>query len=107
MWHVSISGPGIQDGPAYREAHLILDGVGNETEWWMVNRRSQFGVVVAHLRLGVTAEEYAKMPKLCALADAGNAGTAGKRGLRFRRTHLSARATASAASHPEPGTDSA
>lgn len=85
VWHTSLSRVGtIIDIDAYRYAHGTLTGVGGNTEWWLVNRRSETGLVVAHLRIGVTVEEHATMPNACALADAGNAGTMRRRGTGYR-----------------------
>ena len=81
VWHASLSrlGPSTPGG-AYRHAHRLLAGVGGDTEWWLYNRRSETGLIVAHLRIAVTVEEFATMPNPCTLADAGNAGTQRRRG---------------------------
>lgn len=87
VWHTSLSTRTgtIVDIDAYRYAHRTLEGVGGDVEWWLVNRRSETGLVVAHLRIAVTPAEHATMPNACALADAGNAGAVGKRGARYPR----------------------
>jgi hypothetical protein len=85
VWHVSLSRQDkIVDIDAYCFAHQKLEEVGGPVEWWLVNRRSGTGIVVAHLRVGVTVKEHASMPNACALADAGNAGTMRRRGTAFR-----------------------
>ena len=68
---------------AYRYAHHQLTGVGSQTEWWLHNRKSVTGIIVAHLRIGITPQEHTLMPNSCALADAGNAGTMQRRGTRY------------------------
>ena len=85
VWHTSLTTDTgtINEVAAYQYAHSTLQGVGGNTEWWLVNRRSETGLIVAHLRIGVTPEEHATMPNTCALADAGNAGTIGRRGARY------------------------
>jgi len=55
---------------AEREAVRLLVGVGGDVEWWIWNP----AVLVAHLRVAVTAEENEQIPAACVIADAGPSG---------------------------------
>lgn len=73
VWHVSIS---LQDRKGFRHdpdrlerfAIEVLDGVGNDREWWCHPRH------VGHLRVGVTDEEHAMIPCGVVIGDAGETG---------------------------------
>lgn len=78
VWHVSVSvwSPDRttkRDAPAQAETHAVklLRGVGDPgREWWIWNP----AVLVGHLRVPVTAAEYATLPPGCAQYDAGDPG---------------------------------
>jgi hypothetical protein len=78
VWHVSIS-VWSKDRKAKRsapdqaemEAVKLLRGVGDpEREWWIWNPVAMVG----HLRVPVTAVEYAQVPPGCVVGDAGETG---------------------------------
>lgn len=48
----------------------LLTGVGGDAEYWFWNP----AVLVGHLRVPVTAAEYARVPPGCVVADAGESG---------------------------------
>lgn len=53
-----------------KEAIRLLWGVGSEREWWHWNAAELIG----HLRIGLTQAEYATLPPLAAIDDAGETG---------------------------------
>lgn len=53
-----------------REAVRLLRGVGGPREWWYWNPAGLIG----HLRVGVTPDEYAALPPMQTVDDAGEAG---------------------------------
>ena len=84
VWHVSVSAwsrrtetrvsvPDVCE----REAVRLLRGVGGDREWWIWNQAGLIG----HLRVGVTAGEFAVMPEPPGgvLDDAGESGPERKR----------------------------
>lgn len=76
VWHASVSlrsaGRGWLNSPGRleRAAVAMLRGVGADREWWLWNPRAHVG----HLRVAVTAEEYALVPAALASDDAGPSG---------------------------------
>lgn len=87
VWHLSASvwtadlryqvrSPGV----AERNATALLDGVGNEREWWYWNPTAAVG----HLRVGLTDEEVPLLPQSPAENDAGESGPERRR-TRFRK----------------------
>ena len=64
MWHVSVSAWSRRDervnvpGVCEAEAVRLLRGVGGGREWWWWNAAG----LVGHLRVSVTAAEYAALP---------------------------------------------
>ncbi len=79
VWHASVSvwapdGKSRRDLPriAEREGLKLLDGVGNDQEWWVFTE-----LLIGHVRVGLTDDEYAAIDA-CALgpvlADAGESG---------------------------------
>lgn len=82
MWHVSVSAwsrrtEKRQDVPRVceRDAIRLLAGAGSGREWWWWNPDALIG----HLRIGVTEAEYAKLPDMRAVDDAGETGPERKR----------------------------
>lgn len=75
VWHVSVS---LQSAGAFlrspgrleRIAVAALRSVGGDREWWIWNPQARVG----HLRVAVTAEEFALIPAGCAINDAGATG---------------------------------
>jgi len=57
-------------GVVERHAVRLLAAVGGDREWWQWSRR----VLVGHLRVALTAEEYDRCPPGRAVGDAGDAG---------------------------------
>ena len=55
---------------AEKEAVRWLRGVGNDREWWIWNA----DMLVGHLRVGVSEEEYEALPCGVAEHDAGDSG---------------------------------
>lgn len=79
VWHVSVSAWSRRtetrlDVPQVceREAVKLLRGAGGDREWW----RWDAGLLIGHLRVGVTDEEFAAMPGFASdvLDDAGDSG---------------------------------
>lgn len=85
VWHVSLSiadqAPGHmsreQAHSAYRLAAWFLNGAGLPMEWWYVSSPANAMVRpgVAHLRVGLTPDEYSTCPTGSVVADAGFTGT--------------------------------
>ena len=80
MWHVSVSvwvadGSRKRNSPeiAEREAVRLLRGVGGDREWWIWNL-NEVTPYIGHLRVALTAEEYAQVPPARVVADAGESG---------------------------------
>lgn len=81
VWHASLSlwtpderklrAPGRLE----RAAVAMLRGVGGEVEWWIWRGAVQ----VAHLRVALTADEFAQAPPGCVVGDAGESGPARRR----------------------------
>lgn len=79
VWHASVSvwspdGKQMRDlsAIAEREGIKLVDGVGNDSEWWIWP-----GSLIGHLRVGVTVAEYESMDlSSCGpvVADAGPSG---------------------------------
>jgi hypothetical protein len=84
VWHVSVSAwsrreeRSSQPAICEREAVKLLRGAGGDREWWFFNT----DVLVGHLRVGVTEAEFATLPKLQAVNDAGETGTERPRTMR-------------------------
>jgi hypothetical protein len=57
-------------GVCEKDAIRLLRGVGSGREWWWWNPAALIG----HLRVGVTDAEYATLPELRAVDDAGETG---------------------------------
>jgi hypothetical protein len=77
VWHVSVSAwsrrtEQRQDVPQVceRDAVRLLRGVGSAREWWWWNPEALIG----HLRVGVTEAEFAELPQMQAIDDAGETG---------------------------------
>jgi hypothetical protein len=82
VWHVSVSAwsrrtekrvavPDVCE----REAVKLLRGAGGDREWWHWNTATLIG----HLRVGLTESEYATLPPVQAIDDAGETGPERKR----------------------------
>jgi hypothetical protein len=79
VWHVSVSAQRrgrFLDDPARLErlAVAALRDVGGEREWWIHSLMLNAPAVVGHLRVPVTAEEYALVPPDIVTTDAGETG---------------------------------
>ena len=76
VWHVSVSAwsrreeRSAQPAICEREAVRLLRGAGSEREWWFWNPATLIG----HLRVGVTEAEFAALPQMQAVDDAGETG---------------------------------
>lgn len=76
VWHVSVSAWSRREERSHqpaiceREAVKLLRGVGSDREWWWWNP----DVLIGHLRIGVTEAEYATLPPMRAVDDAGETG---------------------------------
>lgn len=77
VWHVSVSAwsrrteqrqavPQVCE----REAVRLLHRVGGSREWWWWNPEALIG----HLRVGLTEAEFAELPPMQAVDDAGETG---------------------------------
>lgn len=76
VWHVSVSAWSRREERSHqpaiceREAVRLLRGVGSSREWWWWN----LAALVGHLRVGVTKDEFAALPLMQAIDDAGETG---------------------------------
>jgi len=82
VWHVSVSAwsrrtekrvavPDVCE----RESARLLRGAGGDREWWHWSTAALIG----HLRVGLTEAEYATLPPMQAIDDAGETGPERKR----------------------------
>jgi hypothetical protein len=79
VWHASVSaqrrGRFLSDEARLeRLAVAALRGVGGGHEWWVYALMLNGAAVVGHLRVPVTADEYALIPPALVTADAGETG---------------------------------